>query len=96
MLSDNFPVFNIDLDIDFESSDHKFPPFHPSVKVDSNQLELNHQIQRDHNILAFTTIGRRNANLDRVIMILIQYSYLQRDKFTAVAVYDGHCNQEVA
>lgn len=33
MLPDHFPIFNIDLDIDFQSSDNTYPSFKPTNKT---------------------------------------------------------------
>ncbi len=39
MLPDNFPVFNIDLECDFESSDNVFPPFNSTAKPNQKIFE---------------------------------------------------------
>lgn len=38
MLPDNFPVFHIDLDCDFESSDNVFPSFGKTTKTSKKSM----------------------------------------------------------
>lgn len=61
MLPDNFPVFNIDLDCDFESSDNVFPSY-PSA----SQLASVSITQETPGLTLFSALGRRKDNLDRV------------------------------
>ena len=37
MLSDDFPVFHLDLDCDYESSDNPFPPFQQPPSTSKKQ-----------------------------------------------------------
>ncbi len=65
MLSDNFPTFNIELECDFESSDNAYPTYphaKPALSLPSNADLL----KEEENLQAFSTIGRRKDNLDRV------------------------------
>jgi hypothetical protein len=65
MLPDNFPVFNIELECDFESSDNVYPAYplcKPTVPLPPN-ADL---VREEENLQAFSTIGRRKDNLDRV------------------------------
>jgi hypothetical protein len=47
-------------------------------------------------VTALSTIGKRNANLDTVISLLIQFSYLKKGSRLLLGVYDGHGDDKVA
>ena len=55
MLPDSFPVFHIDLDCDFESSDNVYPPFgKPAKPINKSEQTL---LQQKETATIFTTIG---------------------------------------
>lgn len=92
MLPDSFPVFNIDLDCDFQSSDNIFPPY-PTNKTNSGHSST--LIEESNHLTVFSALGRRNDNLDRVCPSLIQCVTLVNDRFTLLCVLDGHCDPQV-
>lgn len=65
MLPDNFPIFNIELECDFESSDNVYPTY-PHNKTIPLLVPGADLLKEEENLQAFSTIGRRKDNLDRV------------------------------
>ena len=65
MLPDNFPVFQIDLDCDFESSDNVYPSLNKASKKPIVATEATTIVQNETSAI-FSTIGERRDNLDRV------------------------------
>ena len=73
MLSDDFPVFHIDLDCDFESSDNLFPPFKQPPSSSKKQTPKT-KLEQNETTTIFSAIGERKDNLDRVIPSLFSVS----------------------
>ena len=73
MLSDDFPVFHIDLDCDFESSDNLFPPFKQPPSSSKKQAPKT-KLEQNETTTIFSAIGERKDNLDRVIPSLFSVS----------------------
>lgn len=69
MLPDNFPVFQIELDCDFESSDNVYPTLNRVAKKPSKATEHTVIVQNETSAI-FSTIGERRDNLDRVCFFL--------------------------
>lgn len=65
MIPENLPVFHIDLDCEFESSDNVFPSFPKNDKSVKSLSELTTLSQSETSTI-FSTIGERKDNLDRV------------------------------
>lgn len=65
MIPEDLPVFNIDLDCDFESSDNVIPSFGKNVQSQKNPEELIFT-QQNETTMIFSHIGERKDNLDRV------------------------------
>ena len=56
MLPDNFPVFHIDLDCDFESSDNVYPSF-PKPPKHSKKTSPRIKLSQNETTTTFTEIG---------------------------------------
>lgn len=70
MIPEGLPVFSIDLDCDFESSDNVYPYFGKNGKTERNPQELT-ILEQNETTTIFSTIGERKDNLDRVTPLLI-------------------------
>jgi len=86
---ESFPVFDIQLDCEFESSDEKFQLLRKENYSQTCLIE-------DGNVTALSTIGKRNANLDTVIFFVIQFSYLKKGSSLLLGVFDGHGDDKVS
>jgi hypothetical protein len=73
MLPDSFPVFNIELECDFESSDNVYPTY-PHNKTTPPLTPGTDLLKEEENLHAFSTIGRRKDNLDRVPLLSYRLS----------------------
>lgn len=74
MIPENLPVFHIDLDCEFESSDNVFPSYPKNDKSPKSLADLTTLTQNETSAI-FTTIGLRKDNLDRVIYPLPSAKY---------------------
>lgn len=91
MIPENLPVFNIDLDCDFESSDNVIPSFGKNSQSQKNPQELTF-LQQNETTTIFSHIGERKDNLDRVTPFLMQCVVMHRPDFSLLALFDGHCD----
>jgi serine/threonine protein phosphatase PrpC len=50
----------------------------------------------DGDVVALSTIGKRNSNLDKVKLFLIKFSYLHTKSCLLMGIFDGHGDDKVA
>lgn len=73
MIPENLPVFHIDLDCEFESSDNVFPSYPKNDQSPKSLADLTTLSQSETSTI-FTSIGHRKDNLDRVTLSLFSAS----------------------